>query len=77
MFPGCYYAQSLIVTDRAIYRREPLPFPIGFTDQNRTLPTYSENMEGLMYGCTVAIVSFAIVYSSWLTTVPWAILVPR
>lgn len=35
MFPGCYYAQSLIVTDRAIYRREPLPFPIGFTDQVR------------------------------------------
>lgn len=75
---GCYYAQSLIVTDRAIYRREPLPFPIGFTDQvriGRCLCT--ENMEELMYLYTVAIVSFAIVYSSWLTTVPWAILVPR
>lgn len=27
--------------------------------------------------CTAAIVSFAILYSSWLTTAPWAILVPR
>lgn len=67
MFPGKRAAimlNPLSLPTEAIYRREPLPFPIGFTDQariGRCLRT--ENMEELMYLYTVA-----IVYSSWLTT---------
>lgn len=61
---GCYYAQSLIVTSRAIYRWKPLPFSIAFTDQVR-IGRYlrTENMEELYLYIADPARSFAIVYS--------------